>query len=369
MKVVICGAGVIGASIAYFLADKGIAATIVERHEVAGAASGKSGGFIAQNRCDGQAQEQLARRSFALHAELAAQFADERGIDYGFRRLQTLSVKSSERCKAANTRSANLPPWLSEQCTIAGLIGDERSTAQIHPKQFTLALLNAALQSATTLRKGTVDGLLMSADSSRVLDVSVDGEALHADAVVIAMGPWSDLFREPLGLPLIGGLKGYSVLLRPQTPVPAQALFVDYECTDGRQPSPEIVPRANGDVWICGMPSSDSLPENPADVSIDSMACAELQRIAARLCRPLNGAKLIATQACYRPICADAMPLIGPVPAVEGVFIASAHNCWGMLNAPATGLVMSELLANGAATSIDIGPFSASRSSLARQHG
>jgi glycine/D-amino acid oxidase-like deaminating enzyme len=368
VKVVICGAGVIGASIAYFLANKGITATVVERHEVAGAASGKSGGFIAENWCDGQAQEQLARCSFALHSQLAAQFADEHGIDYGFRRLQTLSVTSSERRKIANTGSADPPQWLSERCTVTGLIGDERSTAQIHPKQFTHALLNAALHSGTTLRQGTVDGLLMSADSSRVRGVSVDGEALHADAVVIAMGPWSDLFREPLGLPPIGGLKGYSVVLRPLTPVPAQALFVDYECADGRQPTPEIVPRANGDVWLCGMPSGDSLPENPADVSIDRVACTELQRIAARLCRPLHGAKLIATQACYRPICADAMPLIGPAPAVEGVFIASAHNCWGMLNAPATGLVMSELLADGAATSVDIGPFSASRSSLARQH-
>ena len=49
MKVVVCGAGVIGASIAYFLAQKGIPATVVERNEVACAASGKSGGFSAHN--------------------------------------------------------------------------------------------------------------------------------------------------------------------------------------------------------------------------------------------------------------------------------------------------------------------------------
>ena len=58
------------------------------------------------------------------------------------------------------------------------------------------------------------------------------------------------------------------------------------------------------------------------------------------------------------------MPLIGPIPDVEGAFIASAHNCWGMLNAPATGLVMSELLADGAASSVDIRPFDVARNSL-----
>jgi glycine/D-amino acid oxidase-like deaminating enzyme len=44
MHVVICGAGVIGASVAYFLACRGAKVTIVERVAPACAASGKSGG-------------------------------------------------------------------------------------------------------------------------------------------------------------------------------------------------------------------------------------------------------------------------------------------------------------------------------------
>ena len=75
MRVVICGAGVIGASVAYFLACRGIAATVVERSGVACAASGKSGGFLALDWCDGTPLEALARRSFALHAELAEGWA------------------------------------------------------------------------------------------------------------------------------------------------------------------------------------------------------------------------------------------------------------------------------------------------------
>jgi glycine/D-amino acid oxidase-like deaminating enzyme len=179
--------------------------------------------------------------------------------------------------------------------------------------------------------------------------------------VVIAMGPWSDLFREPLALPAIGASKGYSIILQPSTPVPAQALFVEYECEDGRRPSPEIMPRPDGTVWLCGVPSDDPLPENPADVSVDDAACAELQRIAARLCPPLATAQRLASSACYRPICADAMPLIGAAPGAQGAFIASAHNCWGMLNAPGTGLAISELLLDGIAQSVDLTPLSASR--------
>ena len=93
MNIVICGGGVIGASVAYFLAERGIAATLVEREDVACAASGKSGGFIARDWCDGQPQAELARASFDLHAELARTL----DADYGYRRIDTLLVAGSDR--------------------------------------------------------------------------------------------------------------------------------------------------------------------------------------------------------------------------------------------------------------------------------
>ena len=72
MRVVICGGGAIGAAIAYYASQRGIEAIVVERTGVACAASGKSGGFLALDWCDGSALGPLARRSFQLHGELAA---------------------------------------------------------------------------------------------------------------------------------------------------------------------------------------------------------------------------------------------------------------------------------------------------------
>jgi len=77
MRVLICGGGVIGASIAYFLSRRGIRAVVIERTGLACAASGKSGGFLARDWCDGSPLASLARRSFALHAELAATLTGE----------------------------------------------------------------------------------------------------------------------------------------------------------------------------------------------------------------------------------------------------------------------------------------------------
>ena len=85
MRVLICGGGVIGASIAYFLSRRGVEATVIEGTGLACAASGKSGGFLALDWCDGTPLEPLARRSFALHAQLA----QELGSDWGYRRLTT----------------------------------------------------------------------------------------------------------------------------------------------------------------------------------------------------------------------------------------------------------------------------------------
>src|SRR3954463_7702724 len=103
MRVVICGGGVIGASIAYFLTLRGVRPTVVEPTGVACAASGKSGGFLALDWCDGTPLQALARRSFALHAELAEALAGER---WGYRRLDTFSGFATPQARA-RSRSAS----------------------------------------------------------------------------------------------------------------------------------------------------------------------------------------------------------------------------------------------------------------------
>src|SRR5438445_8310611 len=105
--VLVCGAGVVGASVAYCLARRGIAVTVVERSGVACAASGKSGGFLALDWCDGSPLGPLARTSFALHADLASQL----GTDYGYRRMDTFIVAARERGPGAGGQRVTAPPW------------------------------------------------------------------------------------------------------------------------------------------------------------------------------------------------------------------------------------------------------------------
>ena len=57
----------------------------------------------------------------------------------------------------------------------------------------------------------------------------------------------------------------------------------------------------------------------------------------------------------------DGLPLIGQVPQIEGAYVATGHSVWGILNAPATGEALAELIAEGGARSTDLRPFDPAR--------
>ena len=115
-RIVICGGGAIGAAIAYFISRRGARPIVIERHEVAGAASGKSGGFLALDWCRGSPLDQLARRSFELHAELSSGLGDP----WGYRRLTTCSGYAAKDDAA---RGPPARPWLAGGVTITGRLG------------------------------------------------------------------------------------------------------------------------------------------------------------------------------------------------------------------------------------------------------
>ncbi len=357
MNVVICGGGVIGAAVAYYLSLRGIGATVVERCEIACAASGKSGGFLALDWCDGTPQEALARESFNLHAELPNRL----GEDYGYRRVETFQVAASRSAEVKRFRRLASPSWLDGNCAVYSAIGSEATTAQLQPQRFTRALMNAAVAGGASLLLGEVTGIELDAHASKVTGVRVGDELLPADAAVIAMGPWSVLASAWLPFPLVAGLKSHSVVIRPADPVPAQALFVEFVADPGEARSPEVVPRADGEVYVCGISDEQPLPANPSMVSVRDEACDELHALSGVLSTALGRGRVVRRQACYRPICKDALPILGKLPGVAGAYVASGHNCWGMLNAPASGLAMAELIANGAAQSIDLSPFDPAR--------
>jgi glycine/D-amino acid oxidase-like deaminating enzyme len=345
---------VIGAAIAHFLSRRGAQPVVIERHEIAGAASGKSGGFLALDWCRGTALDALARRSFGLHAELA----HELGNPWGYRRLVTYAGHVVEGAVDDGTAAR---PWLAPGVRLIGRIGSPETTAVIEPRAFTKGLLHAAETHGATLRSGAVVGLLRDKRGA-VRGVELEnGEIVESDAVVVAMGPWSLLAARWLPLPAVFGFKGHSLIFRTGEAIPAEALFLEYQEANGDLLTPELFSRADGTTWICAISSTSPVPVDPAHVTADEGAHARLESICRTLSPALATAPILARQACFRPVTEDGLPLIGGIPGVEGAYVATGHSVWGMLNAPATGEAMAELILDGTAQHVDLAPFSAGR--------
>ena len=362
MRVLICGGGVIGAAIAYFLSRRGVQATVIERTGLACAASGKSGGFLALDWCDGTPLQALARRSFVLHASLAEEIDD----DWGYRRLTTYGGSATSQGRSHPHGKASHVDWTSERVTIDQRLGSTETTAQVHPGQFTAALMRAAQAQGAELRIGQITGLVRDRNDERVEGVEVDGETVRGDAVVIAMGPWSILASAWLPLPGVFGLKGHSLVFETGTEVPAEALFLEYLDATGGVHSPEVFPRSDGTTYVCAISSESPLPIDPAEVQPDPGAIGRLQAMCSELSPVLGQNPVLAQQACYRPVTRDGRPLIGPISRLKGAYVATGHSVWGILNAPATGEAVTELIIDGLARAVDLSPFDPARLAPAR---
>lgn len=353
MRVVVIGGGVIGASVAYHLAARGADVVVVEARQVACGASGRSGGFLALDWCDRTPAAALARRSFARHAELAGGLEG----DWGYRRMTTFAGTMG-RVPARMSRAPG-PAWLSPEVSLHGRIGSRDTTAQVDPAAFTSAMMRAAAVHGARLLLGRATGLLQR--DGRVAGVRLDSEIIEGDAVVIAMGPWSTLAAQWLRLPPVYGLKGHSLVFDTGAPLPPEALFLEYAEQAGSMLTPEIFPRADGTIYVCGISTESPVPIDPARVVPDEGAIDRLKALCARISPILAQSPVLASQACYRPVTADGLPLIGPIGSAPGAYVATGHSVWGILNAPATGEAMAELILDGAAKTVDLSPFDPAR--------
>jgi glycine/D-amino acid oxidase-like deaminating enzyme len=351
MRVVICGGGVIGACTAYFLSRRGVDVTVVECSEVAAAASGKAGGFLALDWCGGSPLDALARRSFALHAALAQDI----GADWGYQRMTTYAgYVMPER----GARGRATLDWLSDGVVITQRIGTEETTAIVNPRSFTAAVMRAAQDHGAELRRVRITGLVRSADGTAVTGVtSLDGD-IAADAAVVALGPWSLLAAGWMDLPAVFGRRSPSLVYDTGTDIPAHALFLEHQDA-GEALTIEVFPRHDGTTHVTAFGGEAPLPLDPAAVTAQPDEIARLQAICERLSPAFRADRIIARQACFRPITQDGLPLIGQVGT--GAYVATGHSVWGILNAPATGEALAELIADGAARSVDLAPFDPGR--------
>ena len=72
-------------------------------------------------------------------------------------------------------------------------------------------------------------------------------------------------------------------------------------------------------MYVCGMADDRPIPMDPLAIEANDPACDVLFSVGARLSSHLAEAKIVKKQACFRPIVADGLPLLGAVTALDGV--------------------------------------------------
>ncbi|XP_065876331.1 D-amino-acid oxidase [Euphorbia lathyris] len=365
-RAVVCGGGIIGVCTAYFLAKKGVAVTLIEKSSVACAASGKAGGFLALDWCDGGPLSSLARVSFNLHRSLAEEL---NGSElYGYRCLTTLSltVSESESNKQSSGSKKNQPSWIDGPARSPRTIGSTETTAQVHPQLFTRTLLSTAVEKyGVEVVKGKVERV--GVEGGRVESVVFEGgRVVKSENVVLALGPWSGKFEILSSVFRVYGLRAHNIVLEPKEAeaITAHALFLTYHWAQGGRPiDPEVYPRPTGEVYVCGMSSEMEVPDDPEEIKGDPESIRTLKRVAKSVSSHLaeGEARVKAEQACFLPCTDDGVPVIGEIPGVKGCYVGTGHNCWGILNGPATGAALAELIVDGKCSIVDISNFSPAR--------
>lgn len=351
---------------AYHLAELGQRCTVLEQTAVACAASGKSGGFLALDWCDGSAQGALARASFPMHA----QFPVLLDADLGYRPVSSLSVSLvSPRSSTAayQKRRSHNGIWVDGDAIVTSrprVLGTEETNAQVHPRKLTHALLDAARQKAGSevVCGARVEAVLQENGAVRAVKIrNAAGEIsnMECDALVLAMGPWTiDAMAWFPGLPPIIAQKAASLVIKET--VPPQALFSEFVNARGDARSPEAYPRAD-EVYLCQSALAEELPADPSSIvahesDVDSLR--EFARaLSSKLAEALDDETKVTAQACNLPISPDGIPIIGPIPDTSNAFVASGHSCWGILNSPATGKALAELIVHGVPITLNLEPF------------
>jgi glycine oxidase len=191
-------------------------------------------------------------------------------------------------------------------------------------------------------------------DGGHVRGAKIDTGGIHAGVTVIATGAWTPLIKLPAGVPPLDvkPVRGQIVCVeaRPGTLVHVISTSRGY-----------LVPRRDGRILV-----GSTSEEAGFDKSTTDEATAMLTRLADYLL-PSTPLRVTDVWAGLRPSTPDGMPVIGAMPDVEGLIVATGHFRNGILLAPVTAEVVAKTIVDNVADEA-CASFSPKRFSLAARN-
>jgi glycine oxidase len=354
--VAVVGGGVIGLSIAWRAAQRGMRVSLFEREEFGAGSSRIAAGMIApisEARATEQPLLHLNLRSSRAYPAFAAQLAEESGMDPGFSTCGTIAVaRDADDAEALKrelvmrqrlelpvsrllpSEARRLEPGLAPTVRLALDVPDDHA---IDPRTLAPALVTAAAAAGVEMYAGRgVREVLHSHE--RVEGVMLDdGERIIAKQLVIAAGVWSDAIK---GIPDAARV--------PVRPVKGQIMRLHDPAGPGLltravriQGGPYVVPRGDGR-YVLGA----TVEERGFDTEVTAGPLFEMLRDAMEAVPGLSELVIDELIAGLRPATPDNAPAIGPC-RLRGLYWAVGHYRHGILLAPVTAEIAVDALLGG----------------------
>jgi sarcosine oxidase subunit beta len=363
-SVVIVGAGVVGASVAYHLAARGWRdIRVLERAPRPG--QGSTG--FATGGYRSFFSTPIHIRLSRLAREKLHHFHEETGVDPGFRavgylwlatdtkqmdalgRIRTLHAQEGETDD--QEFDAEAATRFNSHVEVGEVVGGVfcPSAGLVEPLRILDGYLAAASRLGVQVECGAEVTGLRRSTSGCIEAVVTSKHEIATEFVVNAAGAWAG------SLASLAGVELPVVPLRRQVAVtfPFDALSEDMPMTiflgDG------FHARVRNGRALLLRPSPGS-PEDPYDTSVDPSWIREVYALACRRIPVLHGTSVdnAASYAGLYEMSPDKHALVGKAPGCDNLILANGSSGHGVMHAPALGQLVSEILSDGAARALNI---------------
>ncbi|MFC7440587.1 glycine oxidase ThiO [Laceyella putida] len=347
-NVLIIGGGVMGCSIAYHLAKRGIKSTLIERDAVGSHASSAAAGMLgAQVEMEHPGPlTDFCLQSRSMFPALQVELLERTGVDIELNRAGLLKLACSDEDvqrlrlrQTWQTAYGQTARWLErEDCLELEpcLHPDVRGALslpddwQVSAPKLTQALAFAARNLGVAVMEQT-EVKAIGRQSDRLWRVDTTAGSWIAERIVITTGAWSRFISQALGWELpMTPVKGETMALRPKKSLFRRTLF---------GPDCYLVPKANGEI-IVG--ATERVGEWEEEVAAEAVMW--LLRSAFKLVPELRGSLLVRSWAGLRPRTHDALPYIGRLGDLDNIVVATGHYRNGILLSAATGDAVARLI-------------------------
>ena len=338
-RTLVIGGGIVGASVAYHLARRGAAVTLIDGNDPQRGATARS--FAWVNAWSGRTMPYVRLRHHAIGEYHRLQ--QELGGALPLKWSGTLVWKTAPADTEKRVRKlagagydvrlvdggeiARMEPNLKNPPAVAAFAANEGAA---EPVETTRILLRAARQAgAEILAPQTVEALV--ATNGRISAVRVAGTLLEADIVVVAAGTGTEALMRELGLSVpVEASPAIIARFRTETPL-ARSVIIS--------PSMEIRQVSDHDLLAAASYIDDSGQNGPNAVANRILSNIENDFRHARTVRFDN------VEVGWRPIPSDGLPIVGFVKGIDGLYLTVMHS--GITLAPAVGRLAAVEILDG----------------------